>query len=159
MKKTTLAGLCLVIFLVIFLVSIYWGNKVKEDKPDPDEQIENRVSCYDYIISVMDDFGWMKTGDEMMFTNKDDHYFVWNLSSSVFTYMEKQMYVYIINEQIFANGDFHKNLYSELKDETDFDELKKLVDDVHEKFVAKSCPIKGKDSEVLNEEYQEKYID
>jgi len=130
-----------------------------EEEKDNGDVVDSKT-CTNYILETLNDEGWSQTNGAI-FTNDDDNYLVWNLSSNVFTYMHEDEHVqlFINNDQIFVGSDFETDHFDELKDEYDYDELSTLASRIHDDFDAKNCPLRGKEHEIFEEEYQDIYIE
>ncbi len=141
--------------LTFLIIGCTWNGEVEEEN-----EVTESITCEDYIRTVLKEEGWSQTNGTI-FTSDDDNYLVWNLSSNVFTYMHEDDHVqlFINNGEMFVGVDFENDRYDELNDEYDYDELETLANQIHEDFDAKNCPLRGKEYDIFEEEYQNIYAE
>ncbi len=139
--------------LVFFAVGCSCNGEEEEN-----DLLADPITCSDYILAVLEEEGWTQTNGAI-FTNDEDNHLVWNISSNVFTYMHDDDHVrlFINNDEIFVGDDYDTNRLDELGDDYDYDELKALASDIHEDLDEQNCPMRGKDHDVFEEEYQDIY--
>ncbi len=140
------------------LVATGCGCGSDEDKKD-DKKPAADVTCTEYIEGYLEDEGWTRTA-EVIFTNKEDNYLVWNVSSNVFVFMKEagNIELFINNGQIFADNDYATDRFEDLKTEMKYDTYKDFADETHTHFDGLGCPLRGKENNILTEEYKTVYI-
>ncbi len=139
--------------LMLFVVGCSCNGEEEEN-----DLLAEPITCNDYILAVLEDEGWFQTNGAI-FTSDEDNHLVWNLSSNVFTYMhdDEHVQLFVNNEQIFVGNNFEDDRFAELNEEYNYDELSTLASRIHEDFDDKNCPLRGKEHDIFEEEYQDIY--
>ncbi len=147
-----------IVLLLVLLSGCFCS--VKEEPEKKQEEVIQPVTCTDYVEDYLSDEGWTRTG-EVIFTNDDDNYLVWNISSNVFIFMddEANIELFINNDQIFVGNDYETDRFDDLRIEIDYDSYKDFATTTYDHFDELGCPLRGKENNILTEEYKEVYIE
>ncbi len=150
----------ILVVLIVVLITGCFGGEKKEVEKQPKKEVEKEpITCTDYVDSYLADEGWTRTGD-VIFTNDQDNNLAWNISSNVFIFLEEpQIQLWINNGQIFVGGNFDNDRFADIKDETNYEGHKVFAETIYEHIDGLGCPLRGKENNILNEEYKTIFIE